>query len=259
MPESSVLLIFRGALKLVRDQLVDWVLLESGASPSGEFEEALILELEQLLELKSRPSDVNSWNETWFEAHRVFVYETFLYIVASLLRAGSFDTLRLLFTTHYQLPETEAARGNQFGTFDAFYGHSELLQILAPEGKKLLAPAATLIKRQADRSDIPFACVMQAELLILMMTFVTEGCRWYPQTLLYSPHGGPFPFFVRAARHRDFQKLAKITGISIADQLRASVKAGHERLAVATWGMFWMSRDRTFWESMNMDELDTLS
>jgi hypothetical protein len=133
-------------LKLVRDQLVDWVLLESGANPSGEFEEALISELEQLLELKSRPSDVNSWNETWFEAHRVFVYQTFLYVVAALLRAGSFDTLRLLFTTHYQLPETEASRGNQFGTFDAFYGYSELLQILAPEGKKLLAPAATLIK-----------------------------------------------------------------------------------------------------------------
>jgi hypothetical protein len=97
-------------LKLVRDQLVDWVLLESGANPSGEFEEALISELEQLLELKSRPSDVNSWNETWFEAHRVFVYETFLYVVAALLRAGSFDTLRLLFTTHYQLPETVIAR-----------------------------------------------------------------------------------------------------------------------------------------------------
>ena len=246
-------------LKLVRDQLVDWVLLESGANPSGEFEEALISELEQLLELKSRPSDVNSWNETWFEAHRVFVYETFLYVVAALLRAGSFDTLRLLFTTHYQLPETEAFRGNQFGTFDAFYGYSELLQILAPEGQKLLAPAATLIKRQADRSDIPFASVMQAELLILMMTFVTESCRWYPQTLLYSPHGGTFPFFVQAARHRDFQKLAKITGIPKADQLRVTIKAGHERLEVSTWSMFWMSRDRTFWESMNMDELDTLS
>ena len=92
-----------------------------------------------------------------------------------------------------------------------------------------------------------------------MMTFVTDGCRWYPQTLLYSPHGGPFPFFVRVARHRDFHKLAKITGIDRADQLRASVRAGHERLEVATWDMFWMSRDRTFWQSMNMDELDTLS
>ena len=245
-------------LKTVRDQIVDWVLLESGTNPSGEFEEALISELEELLELKSRPSDVNSWNETWFEAHRVFVYETFLYIVAALLRTGSFDTLRLVFATHYQLPETEASRGNQFGTFDAFYGNSESLQILAPEGKKLLAPAATLVKRQADRSDIPFVSVMQAELLILLKTFITEGCRWYPQTLLYAPYGGPFPFFVRAARHRDFQKLAKITGINTGDQLRTSVKAGHERLGVSQWHDFWMSRDRTFWESMNMDDLDTL-
>ena len=92
-----------------------------------------------------------------------------------------------------------------------------------------------------------------------MMTFITQGCRWYPQTLLYSAYGGSFPFFVKAARHRDFQKLAKITGIHSGNQLRASVKAGHERLEVGTWDMFWMSRDRTFWESMNMDNLDTLS
>ena len=246
-------------LKLVRDQIVDWVLLESGANPSGEFEEVLVSELEQLLELKSRPSDVNSWNETWFEAHRVFVYESFLYVVAALLKTGSFDTLRLLFTTHYQLPETDASRGNRFGSFDAFYGYSELLQILAPEGKKLLAPAATLIKRQADRPDLPFDSVMQAELLILMMTFITEGCQWYPQTLIYSSYGGPFPFFIKAARHRDFQKLAKITAIHSGDQLRASVKAGHKRLEIGNWHMFWMSSDRTFWESMNMDNLDTLT
>lgn len=245
-------------LKLVRDQLVEWVLLESGTNPSAEFEEALVSQLEQLLELKSRPSEVNSWHDTWFEAHRIFAYQTFLYIVAALLKTDSFDALRLVFANHYQLPETEASRGNHFGTFDAFYGQSETLQILAPEGKKLLAPAATLIKRQADRTDLPFTSVMQAELLVLLMAFITEGCLWYPQTLLYSPHAGPFPFFIKAERRRDFQKLAKITGIGSGDQLRALVTAGHERLGVGQWHDFWMSRDRTLWDSMNMDALDKL-
>ena len=92
-----------------------------------------------------------------------------------------------------------------------------------------------------------------------MMTFITEGCQWYPQTLIYSSYGGPFPFFIKAARHRDFQKLAKITAIHSGDQLRASVKAGHKRLEIGNWHMFWMSSDRTFWESMNMDNLDTLT
>lgn len=247
-----------GKLKLVRDQIVDWVVLESEVNPSGEFSEALVLLLERLLELKSRPPEVNSWNDVWFEAHRVFVYETFLYIVAALIKTDAFDSLHLILTSHYLLPATEASGANRFDTFGAFYGYSESLQILAPEGKKLHAPAAALVKRQADRSDLPFAAVMQAELVVLMMALITDGCRWYPQTLHYTSHAGGFPFFVRAARRRDFQKLAKITGIGSGDELRAAVKSGHAKLGVDRWHTFWPS-DRSFWESMNMDALDTLS
>lgn len=72
-----------GKLKRVREHIVDWVLLESEINPSVEFGEAMIAMLERLLELKSRPTGVNSWNEVWFEAHRVFAYETFLYIVVT--------------------------------------------------------------------------------------------------------------------------------------------------------------------------------
>ena len=247
-----------GRLKQVRDQIVDWVLLESEANPSEEFGEALVSVLERLLELKSRPSEVNSWNDVWFEAHRVFVYETFLYIVAALLKTESFGMLHLVLTGHYLLPETQTSGTDRFDTFDAFYGYSDTLQILAPEGKKLHAPAAELIKRQADRTDLPFAAVMQAELLVLMMAFITDDCRWYPQTLHYSSRSGGFPFFVRAARRRDFQKLATITGIGTGDELRAAVKAGHERLGPEQWHSFWLS-DRSFWASMNMDALDTLA
>ena len=246
-----------GKLKLVRDHIVDWVLLESDVNPSEEFGEALITMLERLVELKSRPPEVNSWGDVWFEAHRVFVYETFLYIVAALIKTGSFSILHLVLTSHYLLPETEAHGHNRFDTFDAFYGHSETLQVLAPEGKKLNAPAAELIKRQADRTDLPFAEVIQAELLVLMMAFITDGARWYPQTLHYSSRAGAFPFFVRGAQHRNFQKLAKITGVESADKLREAVKAGHQRLGVNTWHNFWMN-DRSFWDSMNMDALDTL-
>lgn len=246
-----------GKLKLVRDHIVDWVLLESEVDPSEEFSEALIAMLERLIELKSRPPEVNSWNEIWFEAHRVFVYETFLYIVAALMKTGAFDILHLVLTSHYLLPESVAHGSSRFDTFDTFYGYSETLQILAPKGRKLHAPAAELIKRQADRTDLRFADIIQAELLVLMMAFITDGARWYPQTLHYSSRAAAFPFFLRATQHRNFQKLAKITGIASADQLRETVKAGHQRLPVNQWNNFWSS-DRSFWESMNMDTLDTL-
>lgn len=241
-----------GKLKLVRDHFVDWVLLESGANPSEEFGESLLGMLERLRELKSRPPEVNSWSNVWFEAHQVFVYETFLYVVAALMKKNAFGILHLIFTSHYLLPETEAHRSSHFERFDTFYGFSETLQILAPEGRKLNAPAAELIKRQADRVDLPFADVIQAELVIMLMAILTDDAEWYPQTLHYSRASG-FPFFVRAAQHRNFRKLAQITGIDNADQLRELVKAGHERLGGNRW-----KNIRSLWNSMNMDTLDTL-
>lgn len=248
-----------GKLKAVRDQILDWVLLEAAANPTEEFTEALIVFLERLLELKARPAEVNSWNDAWFEAHSVFVYETFLYVVAALLKAGAFTILRSILTTQYLLPETMGYGRDQFDTFDAFRGHSETLQaVLAPAGQRLHSPAAELIKRHADRQDLPFSAVMEAELLVLLLAFITPGARWYPQTLHYAPNGRSFPFFLRAAQRRNFKKLALVTGVDDAEVLRAAVRQGQQRLGVAEWHSFlWI--DRSFWESMNMDALDTLT
>ena len=244
-----------GKLKLVRDQIVDWVLLEAGANSSAEFDEALTSLLERLLDLKSRPPELNAWNEGWFEAHSIFVYETFLYIVGALLETGLFRSIHLILTHHYLLPDTAASGPERFATFGAFYGYSESLQILAPEGQRLYAPAAELIKRQADRTDLPLKAIMQAELLVLMMAFVTKGSYWLPQTLLYS-HYSSFPFFVKAARRRDFQKLATITGFDSGDRLRTALKAGLEKFD--QWNDYRM-RFLSIWEAMNADHLDTLA
>src|SRR5204863_8723631 len=61
-----------GKLKQVRDHIVDWVLHEAPGVPSDRFTGALLQFLERLRELKSRPSEVNSWSDSWFEAHSLF-------------------------------------------------------------------------------------------------------------------------------------------------------------------------------------------
>lgn len=74
----------------IRDHITDWVLLESMAAPSPAFAETLHNVLERLCELKARPADVSQWNDSWSDAHAIFVLETFLYVVAALdCRAGS--------------------------------------------------------------------------------------------------------------------------------------------------------------------------
>lgn len=246
-----------GKLMHVRNHIVDWVLLESEATPSKEFSEALIEVLERLLDLKSRPPEVNTWNDAWFEAHAVFVYETFLYIIVALLKTNSFGDLHNVFTSHYLLPETESHGDKRFGSFDVFEGYSETLNaVLAPKGQRLYSPAAELIKRQAERADISFKAIIEAELLVLLMAFLNPNTRWYPQTLYYAGYNREFSFFLRASQHKGFEKLASITGVADANALREAVKKGHERLKVEEWHNFWPRL--SFWQYMNMDKLDTL-
>ncbi len=246
-----------GKLVPVRDHIIDWVLLEGEAAPSEEFSESLIQLLERLRELKARPPEVNQWNDAWFEAHKLFVFETFLYIVASLMKVRAYDDLNNVYTSHYILPTTERFGEKRFERFDEFYAYSETLQkVLAPEGRRLHSPAAALLQRQANRNDIPFADLIQADLLTLLISYITPNTQWYPQLMHYARHGNEFPFFIRASQHKNFKKLARITGIDSVDTLREKVKEGHARLDVGKWRDFHFQRN--FWGAMNMDNLDTI-
>lgn len=90
-----------GKLKHARDHIIDWVLLEVDITPVEEFSESLIGLLECLLSAKLRPDELSSWNNSWFEAHAIFVYETFLYIIAALLKSGAYKALYSVFKSHY--------------------------------------------------------------------------------------------------------------------------------------------------------------
>jgi hypothetical protein len=244
-------------LKAVRNHICDWVLLESEMTNEIDFTKALIDTLEKLRELKSRPAEINSWSESWFEAHSVFVYETFLYIIAALLKTEAYGTLNEIYTSHYLLPTTDRYGTSLFEQFDCFHGHSESLQsVLAPPGQRLNAPAAELIKRQSDREDIPFSAILQAEALTVLMSLIIPDTRWYPQTLLYSSFSDQYPFFVRAAQHKHFAKLSKITGIQSADELRKKIRTGKQRLDTDRW--FHYGLRGNFTSFFNLDALDTI-
>lgn len=246
-----------GKLKSIRDHISNWILLESEITNSEIFSEEVIEVLEKLRELKSRPSEISTWGDSWFDAHSVFVYETFLYIIAALLKSGAYKVLNEIYSSHYLLPSSDRHGQSHFDKFDCFYAYSEVLQdVLSTDGRRLYAPAAELLKRQADREDLPFGDIIQAELLTLLMSYITEDTRWYPQTLHYSSYGKGFQFFIRAAQHKHFNKLAVITGIKSADELKVKVKEGHKRLNTEQWYNF--NYERNFWSSMNMENLDTL-
>ena len=218
-------------LTLARDGIVDWVGLEAGIMPEGKFTELLVEVLERLLELKSRPVELGRWQDDWFGAHAVFVYETFLYVVASLLQAGRLEVLHAMFRTHYLKPRAERYGAGSFDRFGAFYGDCGALgETLRPDGRgRYLSAAAELVKRQATRSDIGFDALIEAELLVFLATLVDGDVWWYPGTLHYSGHGQVPDFFIRATRHADFLRLGRIFGVEEADALRRAAHDGWHR------------------------------
>jgi hypothetical protein len=240
----------------VRDIIVDWLLFEGEANPTEKFATSVIEFLEQLRALKLRPPELQQWNEVWFEAHKLFAYETFLYVVAALIKVRCFTILHEIFHARY-LRTSEEYGQNAFARFDDFYAYSEILNsVLAQPSQRLYSPAAELISRHALRSDMPLLDIVQADLLVMLYAFIDTETRWYPQMLYYGERYSRFPFFVRASVHKHFLELGAIVGITDAQQLRDALKLGFDRLNVKGWNNFMFSAPLE--EILNAPNWDTI-
>lgn len=222
-------------LKPIRDQIVDWVILDSS---SGNFEKdtyELIEFLEKLLALKYRPNDLTGYTRWWLDAHALFVYENFLYIVAALIKCRDDSTLHEVFITRYHLPEAAHTYESEAPSlFTVFYAYSDLLNNDLCEGDmNFLSGTAEMINRNSDRSDIPFDALKEAELLaVLMQSLLDEDSYysfWYPGTLNYGMRRSCGQLFRRATQKRGYERLAMITGIKDSAELANKAKAGLER------------------------------
>lgn len=205
---------------------------------SGEDEvlsEILTEFLDELKALTGRPPEMSPWNDAWGQAHSLFVYEVFLYSIAALLKARRYLVLRHIYSTRYVRPSNNHGNDSPLERFDSFQVYSECLQsVLAPEGKRLHSPAAEVLHRQADRQDMPFAEIIQADLLTMLMGLLTPDAHWHPQTVYYSSYNANYPLFLRAAERRHFSRIAIVTGISDVDELRARIAEGLEQITKST-------------------------
>ncbi len=247
-----------GKLRPIRNLIVDWVLLETSSTSKEQLENVLIEFLERLRELKLPIRELDWHQNAWFSAHIVFVYETFLYIIAALLKTNSFEILHEIFKTNYFSPEAGRHGGQEYDTFRCFWGSSEFLKqnLTSQYRSELYSPEAELINRQADRSDIPFESIADAEGLVVFMA-ILRNIYWYPGTLSYVIYSHKFSFIVRAKQHKGFKNLAIITGIDTADQLRSKFHLAMNDRNNNRWPNYMFRDD--FRSRFRLDELDTLT
>jgi hypothetical protein len=250
---DKVLAVFNQLVK-ARNQIIDWLLLELNNTKDERFDETLLEFLEELLKFKFHNPKQKIRNDNWLEGHSIFIYELFLYTIASLIETKQYILLGKILSHQYLLPVGERFGSKSFNSITVFYTNSGLLNdVLADEGKRLFSPTAEIVYRNADRDDISFNKVLQAELLIILFSAINRNVFWFPQTFYYLRHSTrDFPFFIKAARHNDFNNLALILDES-------DVKIIREKAADYFNGpRFQTLFSSDFWDYLNLNNLDTL-
>jgi hypothetical protein len=256
--EERVLNDFHSLLPL-RDQIVDWLLLEMALPDAGKKGDLLVNFLERILSLKSRPSEISSWNDSWFDAHGLFAYELFIYFIAVLIRVDCSPLVRELTSANYM--SLDSPPGRELVRFDDFWGYSSLLQERSRRlQKNRLDAVADIIRERATRKDIPFLEIMQAELIIFLCAAL-ETRKWYPHTLVFASHYTPrFPLFVRAVSRKGFERIQVMTGIASATELRERLSQANKSLGMAGWNSGFMCDFYGFLrQALNLDALDTIA
>lgn len=243
-----------GKLKVVRDQICDWILLEVNSTEENEFIEELISLLERLTELKNKPDTISIWNVKWADAISFFIYETFLYIVSSLLKTRNYSVLHNIYASSYLVSVEGSHRSGELVAFNYFYSVADSLQSVLRPDENLYSPSGELIKIQADRSDISFKDLIQAETLTFMVALL-QNTYWYPGTLHYAGYNEKLPFFLRAAQHKNFKNLALIIGITDVIELRTELKSAINNNRDYNRAFF---RGPDFEGLMNLENLDTV-
>ncbi len=245
------------ALVPLRDQLVDWVLLEATTVDDGALLETLTDFLEKCLSLKYRTPAMTRWNDVWWETQNIFVYEMFLYAVAVLIKTNRFGVLHDVLSGSYLRPETAVSGGKHFCRIDEFDGYSSLLQAKNDRAKnRRISPVADLIKARATRKDLPFEDIMQADLTVFISELINGSGDWIPKALIFGERSR-LKFFVRAGRHSDFLKVAQVFGVDSADELRTRILGSLEQ---SRFRLSSLSFDGNVspWNLAHADAFDTL-
>jgi hypothetical protein len=127
--------------------------------------------------------------------------------VAALSRAKKYQAIRDLLKEHFVVPRVKQTHESGLAAFDAFWDYAPCLKhaLTTTEGHQFMSPVGELAKRLADRDDIPFNDLMQAEAIVFLVALLKD-MRWYPHTLGYARHGKRFPLFQKATRSRDFER-----------------------------------------------------
>lgn len=254
------------SLHPIRNDLIEWILVEGKLTKEEDvFSKQIINMLKEILSLKSKHPKLTRWDKSWLTPHGEFVYEMFLYTVAALLKLEKHHTLYIVFTEWYEDKSARNYRQEEFDSFRCFWTPtSEILQdfLNVKEGYKYENTISELVQRSADRPNLPFTSLQEAELIIMLMVLIAPEVNtywhWYPHLLSVFGTSIERGFFLKAKQRRFFKNLATIAGVNDGNQLRQLIAEKQAGLNHSTNIFNRLETINRFIGFMNLEELDTV-
>lgn len=233
-------------LQEVRNSFVDAIIPVITALDESAAATVLSELMERLMPLERWPIDQGSHFECSEDNYKFFLYESFLYLIAACISKKKFSVARAIIDYRYLVPRNYGGEDTQVSSYSGFNNHATSIEKC---GERRLSVMADLVKNGANRRDIRFADLMQADSVIFL---AKESWGWFPRTLVYAEGTRVLPLFARAVDERGLTPLKALLGISTGQELVSRIESESVAKVLSDimfrWGRFSM-------DIFNLEEL----
>jgi len=198
-----------------RDDFVEFVSFICDHFEDRMIVDPLIHVFEQTLPYQECPASIRSFNSLDYDNYKFINYELFLYCLATLVRAGRNEAAAELMEARFHT--VRRLGGDEIQEVTIFEFCHPIDSLDQGRAQRLregwYSFTATIIRERANRRDIRFRQLQQAEAIVFIRSCIETEPRvghWTPRTLVFSDNRTPFEIFSRATGPRGLETIQKL-------------------------------------------------
>jgi hypothetical protein len=206
-------------MKLFRDNVLDVITkLVRYADSTNENTSPIHKFSENIYTYTKRPEHVYSYRDGDFDNFCFLLYELFLYTIATCLKYEKFHMITPLLNNYLSMDEIPNAPMVDY-TYLLYAGTQALNAWNAKLRNKWVSPIGQLLKQRAQRPDIQWEDVLQADIFLCIKD---DHLSW-SRTAIYLPRSKKLPLFARSTSKRYAMRFLPILGCNNPDDFKQKV------------------------------------
>lgn len=190
--------------------------------------------LEKVAQFQFRPFDVPQYHEYDWDNYRFLCYELMLCLIAALLQQGKYaDVAIIVDSTYFYDSNTKRQTHTGIDLFNKYVLSLDDARN-ARLGLRRVSVTADMIKERAEGTNIPFADLLNADLLLHYLTLLRADTNdgswrrhiWFPRLSPFASSYDSIPILQRLVSARHFERVKVLFGVDTPDELKRAVQLG---------------------------------